>query len=110
MIGCRGDTEREDAKVYYNRGIAWDKKGEHDKAIEDYTEAIRINPKDADTYINRGVAWGEKGELDKAIEDFTEAIRIDPQHAYAYYNRSYAFETKGEKDGSSKVSVGDIEC
>jgi tetratricopeptide (TPR) repeat protein len=34
-----------DATAYYNRGTALEKKGEHDKAIADLTEAIRLNPK-----------------------------------------------------------------
>ena len=79
MIGCRGDTEREDAKVYYNRGFVWAEKGEHDKAIEDYTEAIRIDPNYAEAYYNRGDAFETKGDKAKAEADFKEAKRLDPK-------------------------------
>jgi hypothetical protein len=52
-----------------------------DKAIADYTEAIRKNPNDADsrgvlTIVQRGGVYAQKGEQDKAIADFTEGIRL----------------------------------
>ena len=52
--------------------------GDHDKAIADYTQAIRLNPKEATVHYNRGVAYGSKGEYDREIADCTEAIRLDP--------------------------------
>ena len=64
-----------------NRGNAWRNKKEYDKAIADYTEAIRLDPKFVIAYYNRGVAWRKKKECDKAIADYTEAIRLDPKYA-----------------------------
>ncbi len=40
-----------------------EKKGEYDKAIADFTEAIRLDPKDARAYYNRGVAWTGEGGI-----------------------------------------------
>ena len=89
----RGDTARsQDCDAYNNRGLAYSDKGENDRAIADYTEAIRLDPKYANAYINRGLAYREKGETDRAIADFTEAIRLDPKFADAYVNRGLAYE------------------
>ena len=68
-----------------------------EKAIADYTEAIRLNPKYANAYCNRGATYRHKGELDKAIADYTEAIRLDPSRSEAYNNRGVAYEQMGEK-------------
>ena len=68
------------AAAYCNRGTAWQNKSEYDKAIEDYTQAIELNPKLADTYFNRGNAWGLQGNPDKAIEDFTQGNKLNPNY------------------------------
>ena len=70
-------------------------KKEYDKAIADYTEAIRLDPKYARAYNNRGDAWYGKKEYDKAIADYTEAIRLDPEIAEAYNNRGNAWYAQG---------------
>ena len=59
-------------------------KGEYDKAIADYDEALKLDPKNALAYDSRGVAWYRKGEYDKAIADYGEAIKLDPKNAIAY--------------------------
>jgi formylglycine-generating enzyme required for sulfatase activity/Tfp pilus assembly protein PilF len=73
-------------------------KGEHDQAIKDYTEAIRLKPDYAKAYNNRGYVYDEKGEYDLAIKDYTEAIRLKPDYAVAYYFRGYVYGNKGEYD------------
>ena len=87
-----------DADIYYNRGIAYHKKGDCDKAVADYNQAISINPEYADAYDNRGVACYEKGEYDKAIADYNKAISINQEDAKAYYDRGNAYYKKCEYD------------
>ena len=80
--------------AYNNRGFARADKKEYDKAIADFSEAIRLDPKDATAYYNRGIAWAGKNEYDKAIADYSEAIRLDPKDASAYINRGAAWSYK----------------
>ena len=67
--------------AYRLRGRAWADKGEPDKAIADFSEAIRLDPKDADTFAQRGEAWRARGEPDKAFADYDQAIRLAPEEA-----------------------------
>ena len=83
------------AEAYYNRGTVLGKKGEYDKAIEDFTNAIKLKPDYAEAYNNRGNAWSEKGEYDKAIEDYTKAIALKPDFHEAYFNRGNAWSEQG---------------
>ena len=64
--------------AYVARGLAWQSKGDSDRALADFNAAIKLNPKDALAYNNRGMLWRERGDSDRAIADFTTAIAIDP--------------------------------
>ncbi|MBS1771455.1 MAG: tetratricopeptide repeat protein [Bacteroidetes bacterium] len=86
------------ATNYYNRGVIWNDKGEYDKAIADYNEAIKISVNYVDAYNNRGNSWSNKREYDKAIADYNEAIKINPNDADLYYNRGNSWDFMGEYD------------
>ena len=49
---------------------------EYDKAIVDYSEAIRLDPKNAEADYGRGLAHEKKGEKAKADEDFAQAKKL----------------------------------
>jgi tetratricopeptide (TPR) repeat protein len=76
-------------------------KGDLDRAIADYDEAIRLDPKDAMAYYNRGLAFKAKSDLARAIANYTEAIRLDRNYAKAYYNRGLAKRANGDAAGGN---------
>ena len=86
------------AATYYNRGIEWRNKRDNDRAIADYTEALRLDPKDASAYNNRGLIWRDKRDYDQAIADYGAAIRLRPKDASFYNNRGIAWRDKKDYD------------
>lgn len=68
------------------------------QAIEDFTQAIRLDPSNAAAYRERGRANVAVGNLDLAMADFSRAIRIDPNFAAAYLNRGAAHFDGGSFD------------
>ncbi|MCD6213540.1 MAG: tetratricopeptide repeat protein, partial [Candidatus Desulfofervidus sp.] len=64
---------------------------EHERAIEDFSEAIDLNPDDAEAYINRGNAHTNLNKHERAIEDYGKAIELNPAFAEAYSNRGIAY-------------------
>jgi tetratricopeptide (TPR) repeat protein len=71
--------------INYNyRGLAYNRKGENDRAIADYTEALRLDPKYAMAYDNRALAYRSKGDTDRAIANYDKAIQLKPDLAEAY--------------------------
>ena len=84
IIQGRGETAKDSAIAHPERGLSYKSKGDFDRAIADFSEAIRFDPKYAEAYYLRGVVYGNKGDLDRAIADLNEAIRLDPRSAVAY--------------------------
>jgi tetratricopeptide (TPR) repeat protein len=90
--------EKEPGKTfiaYINRGYAYNTAGLYDSAIEDFNEALTINPDSLEAYNNRGLAYNMKGSFDKAIGDFNRALAIDPNYDKAYNNRGISYNQKG---------------
>jgi tetratricopeptide (TPR) repeat protein len=58
-----------------------------DRAIEDCSMVLRLDPAQADIYTARGELWRKKGDRPKAVQDFTAAVRLDPNQAAAKANQ-----------------------
>jgi lipoprotein NlpI len=76
--------------VYNNRGVEHAQKGDLDRAIADYGEAIRLDPTNVKALHNRGHAWRKRGEYERAIPDFDAVLRLDPNAADALIERGFA--------------------
>ena len=54
--------------AYYDMGVAYGLNGQFNKAVENYTKALRLNPRDPDAAFNRDLALRALKELGKEIE------------------------------------------
>jgi tetratricopeptide (TPR) repeat protein len=94
-----GELATEDVPyVLTMRGYARHSKEEYDRAIEDYTAALRIRPDHFAALNNRGVTWRLKGEYERAIEDFTAALSVEPERHQTFYLRGDVRVRRGEYD------------
>jgi len=59
-------------------GVEFGMKGDYEKAIVWFNEAIAIDPMYAPAYNNRGLSLYKLGYFKEAIEDYDEAIRLLP--------------------------------
>lgn len=88
--------ENNDAYFYFKQGNERFDKKEYDKAIDDFTKAIELNPNDADYYFCRGLAWQYKKEYDKAIADYSKVIEFKPNMNDIYHFRGYVWQAKAD--------------
>jgi tetratricopeptide (TPR) repeat protein len=66
------------AETLVHRGAAYEKLGEHDRAIKDLDRALALDPNFALAYYVRGLAYGSLGEYDRASRDLNRAVELDP--------------------------------
>ena len=85
------------AAILLNRGSFVYELGYVRPAISDnYTKAIKLNPKFAEAYYSRGNAYAKLGQFTQAISDLTEAIELNPKFAAAYNNRGNVYHKLGQ--------------
>ena len=86
------------SELHNNRGVEYKSKHELDRAIADFSDAIKLNPKNLLAYSNRGNSLVDKGDYDAAIADFNAAIAADPGFLKGYSGRGDAYNNKKEYD------------
>ena len=80
---------------YYSRALTYADLDNHDMAIADYTQAIRL------IFDRRGRNYAVQGRLDKAIADFTQAFGFHP-YFWIYIQRGECYYRKGRCDEAIK--------
>jgi tetratricopeptide (TPR) repeat protein len=79
---------------YVNRGHHRRSIQQYDESLQDYAQAIRINPSNYRAYNNRGKIYFDRGEVDLALWDIDKAIALNPGFAEAYSNRGAVYAMK----------------
>lgn len=68
----------DDAKAWYNKGVALGKSGRSEEAIAAYEKALAIDPDDADAWYNKGVALKKLNRNKEAQAAFKKARQLNP--------------------------------
>jgi tetratricopeptide (TPR) repeat protein len=82
------------------RGRALRQLREFDRAIADFTEALRINRNHPEPWVDRATAYAGKREYAPALADFAQAIRADPGYIYSYVGRAATYRVTGDIDNA----------
>lgn len=89
-IAINHNPRRDDA--YYHRALAKQQKLDVDGALEDLTEAVRVNLRNSRAWFKRGwILHNHRGDYQQARMDYTRAIEADPMYADAYYHRGLVY-------------------
>jgi tetratricopeptide (TPR) repeat protein len=94
IVDDDNDTANDRAIAYYNRGNAYYFKGDYDRAIADYGEAVWLNPGFSYAYANRSKLYELKGDYGHAIADIRIAIELNPKK-FSYSDRGDLYAAKG---------------
>lgn len=83
-------------EVYNNRALIKQSIGDVNGALEDFNEALVLNPKDITVYNNRGVLKKEQKDYIGSMSDYNRAQEINPNKATTYNNRADLYITLGK--------------
>ncbi|NXW22145.1 TOM34 protein, partial [Circaetus pectoralis] len=96
-----GGAGTERAQTLKEEGNELVKKGNHKKAVEKYSESLKLRQECA-TYTNRALCYLTLKQYKEAVQDCTEALRLDPKNVKALYRRAQAL--KELKDYRSSIA------
>lgn len=74
--------------------------GDHDKAIEQWREAIHLDPGLAKAHHSLGMALRGKNQLADAIPALRETVRLDPRNAVAFADLGDTLQENNDLDGA----------
>jgi tetratricopeptide (TPR) repeat protein len=103
-IESRDYDDGELSSLYHHRGFAWSWTGiadRVDRALKDYNEAIRLEPKAVGSLLNRAQIYNQRRDYDQAIADVNQAFDGDLSDygkRVGYGQRGYAYQSKGDND------------
>ncbi len=90
------------ADAFGQRGLAYYRKGEGDKAIADYKRAIDLNVGQWKVYNNLGVIYGERNNLSEAMKYFKLSLKVDSRFPDPYKNIGGVYLMQGDVDSAIK--------
>ncbi len=84
------------AYPFNNRGNAYARLGQYERAIEDFDKAICLKGNIEFAFNNRGNAYAAIGRHERAIEDYTKAVRLKGNYDIALNNRGTSYAALGQ--------------
>lgn len=86
--------------LYNMMGLVNAQNNKVDIAIQNYREALRINPKYIDVYNNLALAYYSLGQVDEAIENLQKALEINEKFYIAHTNLAKIYFKKEDYEKS----------
>jgi tetratricopeptide (TPR) repeat protein len=68
---------------------------QYDRALSDFAEAIRLDPKYLIAYTDRGIFYRITGQYDLALADYAKVLQEEPNNSAAYWGRASVQKARG---------------
>jgi len=84
--------------AYQNRGVAYSKMERFDAALDDYIQALAMNPRSPELYYNRANIYARMGRFSEAAVDYATAISLaESPHPDYFHNRGIVYRKLGRQ-------------
>ncbi len=74
-------------------------------AMDDFNQAIKLDPKLAEAYLDRAMAYEELKNTDAALKDYAQAIQLSPEYSQAYFQRANVELTVSGDNGANHAKA-----
>ena len=91
------------ARPHNNLGKAYWERGLKDKAFEEYSIAVKLDPMFPQALTNIANMYREKGQLNRALQHYQMAIFLAPTYTNAHFNLGLLYLQKGDDLNAYKV-------
>ena len=85
-------------RLFTQRASAWWARGERQRALADFDQAIQLGYVEAHAFTSRGMFHTAMGNLDAALKDFGQAIEKDDKDEVPYINRAAVYMAQNKID------------
>ncbi len=86
---------------HIDKGIQFGNDGDFEKAIAEFKEVLKLDPKNVHAYNNIGVAYFRTGNLDQTIAYYTKAIDLGIADANMYFFRGQMYGKYQQEDAKA---------
>ena len=93
------------AEAHHKLGLAWEGKGEHEKAKTEMLQSLAIRPNTPEILNNLGTVYRQLGDKANALASFEKAVTLRPNYAIARYNLAEAYEPTNPKRALSEYET-----
>ena len=101
------ETEQDGSLFHYNLGMAYEKVGRYNEAIEEIEKALDIPEKRVDCYLRLAVCYQGKNKIDEALKCLKKGLRIEnlseTKMVELKYEQALAFKKKGKMKKAQKI-------
>jgi len=94
--------QQKTAENYHLRGVAYLAHQQYEKAVADFDESLRKEPRNAGAMNNRGQVSYLKGDYNAAIQDYSRAIAIEAKNPLVLNNRALAYIALDDQENALK--------
>jgi tetratricopeptide (TPR) repeat protein len=86
------------ASSYFSLGNVYLKKGNFERALEEYNKALEKEPYPGRVYLNKGIIYFRLGDYQRAEQEFLKELEVDPMDERSYNNLSVLYRLQGKPD------------
>ena len=82
----------DDANLFYQLGIAYEKAGQFGAARQAYVKTVEVNPDSVKAHYRTGIIFIREREFENAIAALNQAYKLEPQSAEIQFRLGQAYD------------------